>query len=241
MTSALRGDCRRRSFTRPKRGTNRPGWFLQALDGLTFGPGEEEGIVRNHHFYHKQFDMALTFPEGWRVDNRADRIVATSGDNDALLQVTVTDLNKRISAKEFMTQRVQLKNLQHGAAFSTNGFDGYTAIADGKTQWGMRRVRYVVLFRDTSAWLFAGAAKNSSDPPLHDAAILATATSFRTLTRDEQELASAQHLKIIKAPAAPAMRSWPESPIANYRNFLRLLNGQYPDGNGAGAWMKIVH
>lgn len=218
--------------------------FLQALDGLTFGPGEEEGIVRNHHFYHKQLDMALTFPEDWRIDNRADRIVATSSDNDALLQVTVTDLNKRISAKEFMTQRLQLKNLQHGAAFSTNGFDGYTAIANGDTPWGKRRVRYAVLFRDASAWIFAGAAKNSSDPPLHDAAILATATSFRTLTPAEQELASAQHLKIIKAPAAARYTELAsESPITNYpEQQLRLLNGQYPEGEpAADSWMKIVH
>lgn len=58
--------------------------FLQALDGLTFGPGEDEGIVRDHHFYHKKLDLALSFPEGWHIDNQAERIIATSPDKDGL-------------------------------------------------------------------------------------------------------------------------------------------------------------
>jgi predicted Zn-dependent protease len=217
--------------------------FLQALDGLTFGPGEDEGIVRDHHFYHKKLDLALSFPEGWHIDNQAERIIATSPDKDGLLQVTVTDRNKRISAAEFMTQRLQLKNLQQGKVFETNGFDGYTALADGKTPWGTRRVRYVVLLRDTRAWIFAGAAKSTTSPEPHDAAIVSSAASFSALTPEQQRLAGTEHLSIIKAPAnssyAELARS---SPLANYpEQQLRLLNGQYPDGEpAAGSWLKIV-
>ena len=38
--------------------------FLQALDGLTFGPGEDEGIVRDHHFYHKKTRSGTELPGG---------------------------------------------------------------------------------------------------------------------------------------------------------------------------------
>ncbi len=156
--------------------------FLQALDGLTFGDSDEEGIVRNRHFYHKALDFSVTFPEGWRIDNKAERIVARSTDNDGIVQVTITDLNKRITPEAFMTERMKLEDMQHGEPITVGAFNGYTAIADGKTPYGERPVRYVVIFRDSKAWIIAGAAKDRRNPQQYDAAILATARSYHPLS-----------------------------------------------------------
>lgn len=217
--------------------------FLQALDGLIFGPGEDAGIVRDNHFYHRKLDLAIDFPAGWRIDNQSERIIATSPANDALLLVTMTDLNKRTSAEQFMKDRLQLADMRQGTAFMANGFSGYTAIATGKTPWGTRAVRYIVLFRDTRAWIFAGATKEAASPAPQDAAIRAAAASFRKLAASEQQLARAQHLKIIRAAADASYANLARtSPIANYpEQQLRLLNGQYPDGKPVpGSWLKIV-
>ncbi len=218
--------------------------FLQALDGMVFGVRESEGIVRDHRFYHKDLDFSLSFPDGWRIDNHADRITAASRDNDGILQVSVTDLNKRITPREFMVQRMHLENMRDGKDFTAGGFQGYTAIADGNTPWGVRAVRYVVIYRGTSAWIFAGAAEDSEDTGKYHDAALATASSYRPLNDEEQALASEQHLKIITvAPGSRYEDLARTSPIANYpEQQLRLLNGDYPDGEPEPARrLKIVH
>jgi predicted Zn-dependent protease len=217
--------------------------FLQALDGLTFGERDAEGIVRNRNFYHKALDFSVTFPEGWRIDNGTERILAHPADNDGVIQLTVTDLNRRISPESFMIERMKLQDMQHGEAFRVGDYDGYTAIADGKTLYGERPVRYIVIFRDTRAWIIAGAAKDSRNPQRYDADVLATARSFHALSAAEQALADAQHLHIINAPAGTRYEDLArQSPLANFpEEQLRLLNNQYPDGEPEpGSLLKIV-
>jgi predicted Zn-dependent protease len=217
--------------------------FLQALDGMVFGARDTEGIVRNQRFYHKDLDFSLTFPSGWRIDNQADRIVAASRDNDGIVQVSVTDLNKRITPQQFMLQRMHLENMRDGKHFTTSGFEGYTAIADGKTPWGERAVRYVVIYRGTSAWIFAGAAKDRDKTGKYHDATLATASSYRPLNDEERALASEEHLEIISVPPGTRYADLARtSPIANYpEQQLRLLNGDYPDGEPEAARrLKIV-
>jgi predicted Zn-dependent protease len=216
--------------------------FLHALDGLSFGDSGREGIVRENRYFHKELDFALTFPQGWRIDNQAKKIVAVPETNDGLVQMSLADLNKRITPREFMLQRMGLSNLRQGKTFSNSGQEGYSAIADGKTPWGTRPVRYVVVYKGGSAYIFAGAAKNRNNPAQYDAEILATAQSFHPLSSTEQTLASEQRLEIIRAPRGARYADLAKkSPIANYpEQQLRLLNGQYPSGEPAAAQLLKV-
>lgn len=217
--------------------------FLRTLDGLSFGDSEREGVVRENRYFHKELDFALTFPQGWRIDNRADKIVATPKTGDGLVQMSLADLNKRLTPREFMQQRMGLRNLRQGRTFSTSGLEGYAAIADGKTPWGKRPVRYIVVYRGDSAYIFAGAAKNSNSSMQYDAATLATARSFHPLNSDERALARGQRLDIIRAPDGTRYAKLArQSPIANYpEEQLRLLNDHYPDGEPAARQLlKVV-
>lgn len=217
--------------------------FLQALDGLSFGDRDAEGIVRNRQFYHKVLDFSLTFPEGWRIDNTEERVIARSPDKDGLIQVTITDLNRRITPEAFMHERMKLNDLRDGEDFRSGDDEGYTAVASGKTPYGERPVRYVVIFRGTRAWIIAGAAKDRRNPQHYDNEILATARSFHPLRPAEQTIAGAQHLRIIRAAAGTRYADLAkQSPLANFpEQQLRLLNGQYPSGEPEpGSPLKIV-
>ncbi len=217
--------------------------YLRAIDGLVFGDSERDGILRNNRFYHRELDFGLTFPADWRIDNKSDRVMATAPENKALVQLTITDLNKRISPQAFMTQRMKLDNMQSGRAITVNGLQGYTAIADGKTPWGTRRVRYAVLFRNDKAWIIAGAAKQRSQMQDYDPLILDTANSYQALTGEEKKLAAGKRLHITRAAPgtryANLARTSPVTHLAEEQ--LRLLNGQYPDGEpDASSLIKIV-
>ena len=218
--------------------------FLRTLDGLTFGDSAREGSVRDNRFYHEPLDFTLTFPENWRIENHAEKILAISPDNDGLIQVTITDLNKRITPKQFMEQRMRLKNLRQGSAFENGELDGYTAIADSNTTFGTRAVRYAVIFRGNSAYIFAGAAKNKSDSRRFDGDILETAHSFRGLTAADKPYTREKRIAVIRASKGTSYAALAaESPITNYPEIqLRLLNDAYPDGEPETSQLiKVVH
>jgi predicted Zn-dependent protease len=217
--------------------------FLRKLDGLTFGDSAREGIIRGNRFYHAPLDFTLTFPENWRIENQAEKILAISPDNDGLLQMSITDLNQRITPKQFMEQRMQLKNLRQGSTFKNSDLEGYTAIANSNTTFGTRAVRYVVIYRGTSAYIFAAAAKNKKDSRRFDNDILATARSFRGLTASDKPFAREKKLGVIRPPkGASYARLAAESPIINYPEIqLRLLNDAYPEGEPENSQLiKVV-
>ena len=217
--------------------------FLRTLDGLTFGDSAREGIIRGNRFYHRPLDFTFTFPQDWRIENSADRVMAVSPDNTGLIQMSITDLNKRITPKQFMEQRMQLKNLRQGSTFVNGDLEGYTAIADSNTSFGSRAVRYVVIYRDTSAYIFAGTARSKHDSSRYDNDILATAHSFRHLAAADAPYANENKIAVIQAPRGATYASLAaRSSIGNFPEVqLRLLNDAYPDGEPATSQLiKIV-
>ncbi|MGB5261715.1 MAG: M48 family metalloprotease [Gammaproteobacteria bacterium] len=217
--------------------------YLRAIDGLVFGDSEHEGITRNNRFYHRELDFALTFPAGWRIENKSDRVLAIAPENAGIVQLTITDLNKRISPQAFMQQRMKLQNMRSGKPIRVDGLQGYTAIANGKTPWGTRRVRYAVLFRGDKAWVFAGAAKNRNEMQDYEPAIVETIESYHALTDKEKKLAAGKRIRLITAtPRTRYSNLARKSPVTHLpEDQLRLLNGHYPDGEPApSSLIKIV-
>jgi predicted Zn-dependent protease len=138
---------------------------------------------------------------------------------------------------------MQLKNLRDGSTFENGGLKGYTAIADSSTTFGTRAVRYVVIFRDTSAYIFACAAKNQKDSRRIDNELLATARSFRGLTAADEPYTREKKIAVIRAPEGVSYADLAaRSPIASYPEMqLRLLNDAYPDGEpGKSQLIKII-
>jgi predicted Zn-dependent protease len=206
--------------------------YLRALDGLTFGTSAKEGVVRGNNFYHEPLNFSVSFPAGWRIDNRSDRIIATPRSNDGLVQMSLSDRDRRITPRQFMTQRLKLEGIRDGKAFSTNGMQGYTALANSNTPWGLRTVRYAIVYRGNNVYVFAAASKQKNNSRKYDADILKTASSLHPLTRAEKKLAKEKKLKIIRAPAGTRYATLArKSALNNYpEEQLRLLNDQYPSG-----------
>ena len=206
--------------------------FLNTLDGMTFGDSARDGIVRGNHFYHRDLGITLAFPEGWRIENKADKLVSTPRSNDGLIQVTISERNKRIPPERFMRERLDLDDLRNGKPFTASGLQGYTAIANAGTPWGTQAVRFVVLYRGDDAWIFAGAAKDATNTRKYDTAIQATARSLQPLTKQQQQLAGGKQIDIIKASSGMRYSTLAkQSPLTNYpEEQLRLINDQYPSG-----------
>ena len=45
------------------------GKFLKLTNGMAYGESEKQGITRGNKFYHKDLDLFVEFPQGWRIQN----------------------------------------------------------------------------------------------------------------------------------------------------------------------------
>ncbi|MCK4744313.1 MAG: M48 family metalloprotease [Sulfuriflexus sp.] len=217
--------------------------FLRNIEGLVFGDSEKQGIIRGNHFYHQELDISIKLPKNWRIENRPDRIVAIAPENKGLLQITTVDLNRRLSPRKFLKKRLKLKNLQQGEHFRHHGREGYTAISSVRSTYGTRLMRFIVIYKENSAWVFQGVAKDKKHPYQFDDLILASAKSFRNLTKTERAQAEPRRIHIISAKKDTRFAKLAKKSQlgANAEAQLRLLNKHYPDGEPAvGTPLKII-
>ncbi len=218
--------------------------YMRALDGLTFGDSEKEGVRRGSAFYHADLGFALRFPAGWRVENRPTQVSASAPGNAALLSLFAEDINQRVSPEQFLRTRLKLAKLEQGESFTHQDMPGYTALASTRSPFGVRPVRFAVLYFNNKAYIFAGAAKDERRPYAYDAEFLDSARSFRALTEQERPLARALKLHIVRAqPGTRFAALARESGIPHHaEEQLRLLNQLYPGGEPRpGDLIKTVH
>jgi predicted Zn-dependent protease len=206
--------------------------YLAHLEGLVFGHSADQGVLRGRHFYHGDLGVGVSFPAGWRVKNMPDRLVARPPDNDALLQITLEDMNRRMSPREFMTRRLKLDDLESDEAIQVNGLAGHTGFARAGTPWGRRTTRFSVVLHDDKAYIFASAVKDDDNPRRYEGDLVDTVLSFHPLTAEEREMARPLEIRVSRAgpetrflDLARESRAHPD-PEAQ----LRLLNGYYPKG-----------
>jgi predicted Zn-dependent protease len=216
--------------------------YLEHLEGLAFGPSEDEGIVVGNHFYHKPLNVGLDFPAGWSISNQADRLLATAPGQAAIVEIVVGQRPLRVTPRQFLQQQ-GVRNPQLGQSLNLHGYETYTAMAPVATNVGQRNARFIVLYDSTHAWLFTGVSRSTDSQRQFDKQFEAAARSFHRLSPEEKKLASGLRLHLLKAGADTRIEALArQSPIRKQAEAeLRLLNGLYPKGEPQpGQLLKVV-
>src|SRR5712692_4050651 len=65
--------------------------YLDHLNKIAFGDSAQAGVRRGPNFYHKDLDFALSFPQGWRLENRPQAVDAVSPPRDVIIHVALKD------------------------------------------------------------------------------------------------------------------------------------------------------
>lgn len=215
--------------------------FLQHLEGLVLGHGEKDGVLRGRMFYHNELDLYVEFPEGWKVENLPDRLVAMPVDRLVQIQITTANLSSRETAENYLKRN--WNRLHMGKAIRTAGFDGYT----GRTSFHVRGIarpgRIAAVTQDRRVYEIRFLGKDQDAFERHDSAALETIQSMRRLQGDEARLAKPKRIHITRAQAGDTFASLAkrsaleDQPVER----LRLLNGMYPEGEPKpGQWIKTV-
>jgi len=217
--------------------------FLDQINDLVFGDNLQQGIRRGQNFYHPDMDFALRFPDQWAIKNLPDRLIAIAPAGAAQIQLQVEDINRRMTPREFMVQRLGLEKLQRGEPLSAEGLQGYTGLTEVRTKKGPRLGRVSVVYLAQQAYIFSGVALDESVAPQTDSLLLATARSLHPMTKKERTKAKPLRIKITRAKAGSRYAKLArQSPVDSYaEQQLRLLNNQYPAGEPVvNSLIKII-
>ena len=200
--------------------------YLSRINGMTFGDSEEQGIRSENHFYHREMAFAVEFPKGWQINNRPDRLQAISAGGKAIIEMGVADINRKVSPKDFIKQRLKISNLKSGQVLKSHGLSGYTGLVEKQGQL----VRVAVVFLRDQAFYFFSTVEEKKSFSQYDADFIATAKSFHALKPVEYDFAKALKLDVVTVSKHDSYTAWAQqSRISNSPvQQLRLLNGHYP-------------
>jgi predicted Zn-dependent protease len=217
--------------------------YISLIDKLVFGDSPRDGILRGRQFFHEGLGFSMHFPEQWNVSNQPDRLILNPITGDALIQISTDNLNKSLSPRDYMIQRLQLTNLTNESALNINGFAAHTGISLINNKQSSIAGRFTVIYFQKRVYIIAGMTKDPDTLAKYDKTITDTAKSFHALTNDEKILAKPLRINIVKAKNNTRFASLAkQSPLENNaESQLRLLNAKYPTGEPVNnSLIKII-
>lgn len=218
--------------------------YLQAIDGLPMGNSRAQGVLKGNRFYHASLGFTVVFPTGWNVENQPDRLMAVSPKKDSMVQMQTQAPPPNMTPQTFLSRLLANTNSGQGEAVEINGMQGYTAVVrSAKTNFGVVPARYVVIYYNNLAYIFAGASKGQGSVPAADALFMSTAKTFRRIKDTEWAAAEPYKIRTIRAGADTTIEQLAKtSPIKEYpAQQLRLMNDLYPNKQPqSGQLLKIV-
>ena len=216
--------------------------YLQAIDGITFGDGREQGVTRGRQFFHEPLGVALTAPQGWAVRNAADAITVLNAAGDAALIVKLvpTDAGSthdEIIRKVFKPTQGRAERLSINGLAATH-FAGQHADNKGQAQ----AIEFTLISGPANrsyALIYAGRDGNAVQRA--QAGLREAEGSFRALSAADRSAARPWALKSLALPAGGLAELARRSPLPHAEGQLRLLNNVYSGGElKPGQLVKVV-
>jgi predicted Zn-dependent protease len=228
------GEARKYAVAHPREGRSD---YLQHLAGMVFGDSPDQGAIRNNALLHEKLGLAIQFPQGWAVQNRPDRVMATSPQRDALVEVQQGPKND----KPLASLQKALK-LDAGARYDSGSLAGYPAAFVAGSQQGKPVVAAAVVFNGTQ-YLIAGMTKDKASYERERSTLRGAINSFHAITPAERTAARPFVLRLVTVKPGTTMAGLArQSPLGvEAESQLRLMNDLYPGGEPLPAQLiKIV-
>ena len=196
--------------------------YLAQIDGLTYGANPREGFFEANRFLHPELAFRIDFPQGWRMQNMRQAVVAGSPNEDALIQLMLVPGSPEEEAKAFFGQQ----GLAAGRV-SSQKVNGLNAIAGAfEVQTGQAKLGGVVTFvalegRTYRILAYTPAEKRAG----YDRTFRTAMNSFARLTNTEALARQPQRVSIVRLPRAMTVAEFNSSyPSAIPIGELALIN-----------------
>jgi len=220
--------------------------YLTTINGIAYGSSKAQGIVRDNRFYHADMGITVAFPRGWTTENQRDRLIAFTPKKDAMMQIMIDAKPEKQAPREFLLSKLKGQSVFKGEPLTADGNEGYTVVtrSGSPIDNGLGPVRWVVMYRGQSAFIFAGASRSALDGvPEVDGLIKSTALTLRGLKPSEFPLAEPYRIKVVKATKQTQLSDYAQDmPEDKFKKeTLELINAMYPNKEPtSGQLFKIV-
>jgi len=215
------------------------GKFLRLTNGMAYGESEKQGITRGNKFYHKDLDLFIEFPEGWRVQNTPSVLGALAPDGSKMVQLRMDSVAPPVDGVRYLGSK--FPQFRQASNISTNedqAIAGYATISDQRS--GRKTdMRVAMVTRGNQAYVLSGLGKTQ----LPNQEILSVAKSVRRLKPSERKFAEGRNIKVITARRGDTVAKLAKrSNLSQYQEAqIRLINDLYPSGEPRpGQKVKII-
>ena len=230
LKSAVKAAEQYRDLSKPSPDDGR---FLRLTNGMAYGEGESQGITRGNKFYHKDLNLFVEFPQGWKVQNDATAVAAISPNQEQAIVMQMESVSQPVNPSSYLASK--FTNFQQGQQIQTAGGSAYAGIGTKDDQ--QRRVALIT--RGNQGIFISGVGKSE----LPNQTFFDVAKSVRRLNGSEASLASGRKIRVITARAGDTIKSLAaRSNLDSYaEDQIRLINALYPAGEPTpGQLIKIV-
>jgi predicted Zn-dependent protease len=162
--------------------------YQNAIDGIVFGDSPSEGIVRGNQFLHPVLRFALTFPQGWEIQNTKTQVVAKAPEQEMYVLLQLVQ-NPQGSIEQVARNGMASSGWRHvsGQRADINGLDAYVGTYQGTMQ-GLGNVVTLAahIVHQRSVYVLAGLTPANSFESAQPQ-FAQTIRSFRALSASEAE------------------------------------------------------
>lgn len=217
--------------------------YLETIKGMTFGEGRDQGLTRGRHFYHEPLGIAVTAPEGWKIQNSSQSIAVLNGAGDAGLVIKTVPDNAGSTHEDIIRNVIQPTQGQTEAR-SLSGLPATHFVGARRNQQGQaQRVEATVVTGPANQRYLLGYASKDTAALQRAAYQLREAeSSFRALTPADRSAAKPWAIKLVPYPKGGFQQLAKPSPWGQQaEQQLRLINGVYAGGEPKpGQLVKVI-
>jgi predicted Zn-dependent protease len=240
---------RTRDLARQAKSTQSGPWEVgeaalkKRLDGIVFGDNPRHGFVRGNEFLHPDLQFAVTFPEGWQIQNMPAAVLSGDAEGTAQVQMTLENV-EGATLEKYIADLATSANAKvvESANKKIGGASAREALLEVSDEGKVQQVLVTCIQRagDASMFRFLGfaASMQASRPVLQN-----VAASWRQLT-DKDALAMQPNrlrLKTIDKPVTLQAAVQNDSSVPVDVGTLAMLNNLQANSSLAkGFVLKIV-
>lgn len=197
-------------------------YFLQGIDGLLYGDSPQEGYVRGQTFLHADLGIRFEVPVGFRIDNKAEAVMAT-GPGEVAVRFDLVDDKSGGSLADYIASGwvTGLMPETVRTAF-VNGMPAATARASAD-RWDFD---VTVVRNGPKIYRFLTAVPKGDAASLQSTAIKLRST-FRRLTPTEAANLKPLRIRVVGVQAGDTVQTLSDRMLGTDRKLelFRLLNG----------------
>ncbi len=216
--------------------------YLQAINGMNFGDGADQGVTRGRNFYHEPLGLAITAPAGWKIQNSAEQLTLVNPALDAALVMKTVPSQAGKTHEEIIRSLLKPSDGRSERltinGFAATHFVGARNDAQGKAQ----AVEVTVVSGPANAiYLLAYASKDAAALQRARGPLQEAQASFRPITAADRAAAKPWIVKTVAYPRGGFAEMARTSPLGGAEQQLRLINGYYGGGEPKpGQLVKVI-